>query len=108
MNAIESVLAERKRQIKEEGWTSQHDAERQPDELATAGALYALPEMCRNWASRPFGVFIDWVWPFESAAWKPTPSDRRRELVKAAALIIAEIDAMDRRGNGFSARDSAQ
>lgn len=42
-------------------------------------------------------------WPFEPPSWKPCPDDRVRELVKAGALIAAEIDrllAERQRGGG--------
>lgn len=35
-------------------------------------------------------------WPWEAEAFKPTPDDRVRELVKAGALIAAEIDRLGR------------
>jgi len=34
------------------------------------------------------------LWPWGKEWWKP--SDRRRDLVKAGALIAAEIDRLDR------------
>jgi len=34
------------------------------------------------------------AWPWDPKWWKP--KDRRRDLVRAAALIIAEIDRHDR------------
>ena len=33
------------------------------------------------------------VWPYQ---WEFKPADRRRELVKAGALILAEIERIDR------------
>lgn len=39
-------------------------------------------------------AFIEQAWPFDRRWFKPT--DPRRDLVKAAALILAEIDRMDR------------
>lgn len=34
------------------------------------------------------------VWPWDESWWKPT--NRRRDLVKAGALILAEIERLDR------------
>jgi len=34
------------------------------------------------------------IWPWEKSWWKPTPNDRVKELVKAGALIAAEIDRL--------------
>lgn len=36
------------------------------------------------------------AWPWEARFWKPCPDDRARELVKAGALIAAEIDRLQR------------
>lgn len=33
-------------------------------------------------------------WPFPPRSWKP--KDRRRDLVRAAALLVAEIERLDR------------
>lgn len=90
------VLNERNRQIEQEGWTPEHDdREHCAGDLAEAGAAYAdaagkalfynLPEI----SAAPFEP-----WPFDRAWWKA--SSPRRALVKAAALIIAEIDRIDR------------
>jgi hypothetical protein len=37
-------------------------------------------------------------WPFERSAWKP--KSPRSDMVKAAALIVAEIERLDRTGDG--------
>jgi len=37
-------------------------------------------------------------WPWHPLQWKPTPKDRVRELVKAGALIVAEIERLQRAG----------
>ncbi|KMO18866.1 hypothetical protein [Methylobacterium indicum] len=86
------VLAERRRQVSEEWWTPQHD-DAQPDGyIALAAAAYAygsqFPEQLRQAGGRP-----GW-WPWALKWWKPT--DRRRDLVKAGALILAEIERLDR------------
>lgn len=80
---IEVIAEERQRQIKEEGWTLEHDKQWKHGELAEAAACYA------SLIDRPFDV-----WPFDMSWWKPTPNDRIRELQKAGALIAAEIDRL--------------
>lgn len=90
---IELIAEERKRQIEEEGWTKEHDAVHTRGELAKAAAAYALPPLCRadyapDIAAAPF------MWPWNKSFWKPVPNDRIRELVKAGALIAAEIDRL--------------
>jgi Lar family restriction alleviation protein len=82
------VLAERRRQIEVEGWTPQHDDEHGAGELADAAACYAAGEMLHLVATDGY------LWPWSEDWWKPT--DRRRELIKAGALILAEIERLDR------------
>lgn len=82
--AVEMIAAERARQIEVEHWTPEHDAEHASGDLARAAACYALPE---GWRS-------DDIWPWHPGWWKPSPDDRIRELVKAGALIAAEIDRL--------------
>ena len=83
------VLAERRRQISEEGWTPEHDDQHGDGELAAAGATYAL-SAASGIVEQPFHR----TWPWLNAWWKPT--DPRRDLVKAGALILAEIERLDR------------
>lgn len=88
MNGTELIAVERQRQIEVEGWTIEHDAAHENDDLARAAACYALPDRDRgNWIRYDF-------WPWEERYWKPSPADRVRELVKAGALIAAEIDRL--------------
>lgn len=89
--SFRDVLAERVRQITEECHTEERDDEYAEAELAQAGAFYAMPWQTRIWL---IGKGIT-LWPFSSSSYKPA-EDPRRDLVKAAALIIAEIDRLDR------------
>ena len=92
ISAVDLIAAERRRQIEAEGWDTRHDDEHVDGEMAKAAALYAseawmpLTESHRN---PPAG------WPWEASAWKPT-GDPVRDLVKAGALIAAEIDRLER------------
>ncbi|ASC68626.1 hypothetical protein B9P52_32045 [Achromobacter denitrificans] len=86
--AARDVLAERERQISVEGWSTHHDDAYTGDQLALAASCYALPPGEFEIPGPP----QQWPWP--SAWWKP--GDRRRELVKAGALILAEIERLDR------------
>lgn len=87
--AAADVLAERKRQVTAEGWTPGHDDEYEHGELADAAGCYALSSELFDCAGEPPRP---WPWPDEW--WKPT--NRRRDLVKAGALILAEIERLDR------------
>lgn len=87
--AAVDVLAERQRQVTAEGWAPAHDDEYEHGELADAAGCYALSSELFDCAGEPPRP---WPWPDEW--WKPT--SRRRDLVKAGALILAEIERIDR------------
>lgn len=95
--AEHDVLAERRRQVDEEGWTPEHDDRQEREgQMAGAAACYAFGE--RLWTGVENGVgFLReaaTVWPWSNEWWKP--STRRRNLVKAGALILAELEREDR------------
>lgn len=80
---VELIAAERQRQITTEGWTAEHDQKHDQGQLVDAAVCYLVPTD---------DDVHDWYWPWARSWWKPTPDDRIRELVKAGALIAAEID----------------
>lgn len=88
-NAVQSVIAERQRHQSVEGWTPEHDDEHCNGELAMAAVCYIneTGTVNRN-GGKP------WGWPWDASWWKPNA--RRRNLVKAGALILAEIERIDR------------
>ena len=86
--ALALIAAERERQVSKEGWTEAHDDEHTDGCLAHAAGGYALADRYRGEVPRH--------WPFDEENWKPTPDDRVRELVKAGALIVAEIERIRR------------
>lgn len=92
---IAEIVAERRRQIEIEGWTPDHDDQHDAGELAGAGAAYALNAAC---VLHPFnGTPLDEPpesFLFEKSWWKP--KGPRRDLIRAAALIVAEIEKLDR------------
>ena len=85
--AILDVIAERQRQKAVEGWTSEHDDKYGKSQLLWASSCYVLN------AIHPFNR-IPFDWPWTPEWWKPT--NPRRDLVKAGALILAEIERIDR------------
>lgn len=89
-NAARDVLTERRRQIEAEGWTPEHD-DKHAEGLAAAAACYAAGD--RRLMIGGDMADIE-VWPWDESWWKPT--SRRRDLVKAGALILAEIERLDR------------
>lgn len=85
--ASADVLAERQRQVTAEGWTPERDDSYQNSELADAAACYAIHAHNQGFSTPAH-------WPWSPAWWKQT--NPRRDLVKAAALILAEIERIDR------------
>lgn len=87
---VEEVAAERMRQIVVEGFTPEHDAEHSNGELALAAAVYAayhqLPVADRT-------EFANGMWPWDG--WFK-PKTRRQALIRAAALLVAEVERLDR------------
>ena len=92
--AARDVLAERQRQIDVEGWTPEHDDEHSDGFMSMAAACYALAQLP---GPRPYAFHTLYLWTFTgwSQSWFKV-SDRRRNLVKAAALNIAELERLDR------------
>lgn len=84
------ILAERQRQIENEGWTLEHDDKHAQGELARAAACYAL----FRWPGPRYADYVACIWPWAHSWWKPV--GHRRNLVKAGALILAEIERLDR------------
>ncbi|NTH50506.1 hypothetical protein G6L09_05895 [Agrobacterium rhizogenes] len=89
IRAIADVMDERQRQIKAEGYTAQHDDQYRNCQLSLAAAAYAMNEAYPM--DNP-----PWFWPWPRHAWKP--KNERRDLVRAAALLIARIEQIDRKG----------
>ncbi|MGC3609462.1 hypothetical protein ACPTJN_25865 [Pseudomonas aeruginosa] len=87
------VQAERRRQVEAEGWTPEHDDEHSHGQMARAAACYALAG-----SSAPndgtAALLVSLAWPWDQQWWKPTSA--RRDLVKAGALVLAEIERLDR------------
>lgn len=113
------ITQERLRHIDDEGFTSEHDDEHRNGELAAAAVCYAMHPLARK-AKREYrrlgaddrmvsGMqsLLDFFWPWERKWWRPTPRRRVRELVKAGALIAAEIDRLQRTG-GRKGRSSSK
>lgn len=94
--AWRDVIAERERQRNVEGWTTAHDDEHDRGEMAAAGSAYAINAANQlHPLSQGDGHNEQPAqWPWAPSWWKPTTP--RRDLEKAAALILAEIERIDR------------
>lgn len=91
---IELITEERQRQIDVEGWTPEHDAEHKEAALAVAGACYALDAASVSSNASWGAIYSEQsqrLWPFDDE-WRKVSPDPVRNLVKAGALIAAEID----------------
>lgn len=99
VGAIGEVAAERQRQKDKEGWSEEHDDGHTPGCLAVAASCYALhgagviSTEDKSWRE----IYRDQataLWPWDVEWWKP--KNPRRDLIRAAALIVAEIERLDR------------
>lgn len=98
--AVNDIIEERERQKNVENYSNSHDDHYKENELVRAASGYIDHVIDRSWifksnpdayrqeAPPPF-------WPWGDAHWKP--KDVRRDLVRAAALLIAEIERLDRK-----------
>lgn len=97
---VTAIAQERRRQIEGERFDPTADQQYRQGELARAAACYVRLEAMRSVAAAVPGTAVDDrvppEWPWARCGWKP--KDRRSNLVRAGALIAAELDRMDREG----------
>lgn len=98
------IKNERQRQIEEKGFTAAHDDQRVDGELALAAICYAAPRrvFIVEHGPREFRFVDPWPWRRANDR-RPSPSglgrtlEKRIELmIKAGALIAAEVDRLQR------------
>lgn len=101
--AERDVLAERRRQVEGEGFTPAHDDQSHGcGAMSRAAACYArgpqflMMHKMGDGQSNIVDVPVDWPWA--PSWWKPR--SRREDLVRAGALILAEIERIDRAAEG--------
>ncbi|TIN84337.1 hypothetical protein [Mesorhizobium sp.] len=102
--ALTDIVAERQRQIAAEGWSQKHDDCHVEGEMARAAGIYAViaGSNMTDYRNATGGYSLNdilsslmrYYWPWDRSWFKPT--NRRRDLVKAGALIVAEIERLDR------------
>lgn len=107
-SALNLIAAERERQVTVKGWTPEHDDKHDGGELADAAVCYAdaASAIARgaspgelHYPSDDFSLYdgqhgnLQWPWELESLDLSPDPV---RNLVKAGALIVAEIERLQR------------
>jgi len=82
------IAAERRRQQTHEYWSEVHDSQWTKGQLALAAIVYACPPARKKWKR----LLYRRLWPWLTGWWKP--KTRIRDLVRAGALIAAEIDRL--------------
>jgi hypothetical protein len=97
MTGAEMIAAERERQITNEGWTPDHDSHHDRDQLLGAANCYLGAVALRrvgepNGRIRQLLGLIPEGWPWQPFLFKP--KNDVRDLVRAGALIAAEIDRL--------------
>ncbi len=97
-SVVEEVAAERQRQIDAEGWSPEHDDMHSIGDLAKAASVYADGASTDGNHKAALAIAgrgaMPSNWPWDPQSYKP--KSKRRDLVRAAALIIAEIERLDR------------
>lgn len=94
---IREIARERERQMTVEGYTPAHDDQHGNAELGRAAAYYAAHAAAFTYRDGPdhdLLMAINRLWPWDPGRRKP--SHPRHNLMRAAALIVAEIERLDR------------
>lgn len=110
MEMLERIRKEREAQLNTYGWTAEHDDTHVDGELAMAAALYATPEPMFVMRRNADNLCFEDAWPFDDAdkrsrgldnellpARKINYHKRMQDLVQAGALIVAELERLQRR-----------
>jgi len=89
MTALQLVINERLRQQTEEGYTPEHDDKHTEGQLALLAAAYALGSISKV-RCREFYLVTEVL--EKTYGWKVKPKDPISDLVRAGALILAELE----------------
>lgn len=109
LKILDEIAAERFRQISDEGFDPRHDDRYLFGELSRAAGCYAQAAG-RHIASlsgfaMPWATYRDMPmppeWPWAARWWKPKSA--REDLIRAGALILAQVEAIDRSASGEAA-----
>jgi len=99
-NGAKLIADERDRQIADEGWGADHDDEHRRGDLADAAVCYAarMPVYYHQKDPGTFRFYDPWPWSANAdkrdKTYMGSRDQRVRQLVKAGALIAAEIDRL--------------
>lgn len=94
------IAEERRWQVEKHGWTAAHDDKHDRGQMLAAAMCYASVPLLRltfkpNNAESEITEVMATKWPWDEQWWKPS-RDPVSNLVKAGALIAAEIDRLTR------------
>jgi hypothetical protein len=93
MLAASKLLRERRRQQRDHGYDDAHDDQYQGPELALAAACYLLAYAGPDFSTGHVATY----WPWDPVHWKPDAENPRRNLEKGGALLLAELERLDRK-----------
>jgi len=84
---LDEIYQERRRQL-DEGYDAEHDDTHSEGEIAAYAACMALPPDYRYTHVVEALTPVDWN--------TPVYSGRRRDLIKSVAMLVAEVERLDR------------
>ncbi|EQA4953210.1 hypothetical protein [Salmonella enterica] len=94
---LADIIAERQRQITDEGFTPEQDDKYDREELVSAAISYI--RLATIWKDKDPVSYRNCCtpmsWPWSPEWWKPT--NPRRDMIKGIALLIAALERRDRR-----------
>jgi hypothetical protein len=93
-SVLHEIFHERERQIVHEGFDISHDDDHGDGQLCRAAMGYCQSASTCLSDTTALAQKPPTYWPWEPAFWKPKSA--RRDLIRAAALIVAEIERLDR------------
>lgn len=91
---LNEIKAERLAQISREGWTPEHDDTHDQGDFALAAAAYAVAGSTKDDSDGTAPALTRLLWPWTAAELKP--HDYRCNLLRAGALIAAELERVER------------
>ncbi|KQR40784.1 hypothetical protein [Deinococcus sp. Leaf326] len=91
---LNDLKTERLAQISREGWTPEHDDTHVQGDFAMAAAAYAVAGRSEDDSDGTAPALTRVLWPWTAAELKP--HDYRCNLLRAGALVLAELERVER------------
>lgn len=97
MTAVEMIAEKHRTNREHKGYTPEHDDKHKHGEMIEAAGCYLDIALVQDHIGvSPEHFEVPPLWPFEDRTWKPS-TDPIRNLVHAGALIVAEIERLQRK-----------